>query len=209
MVGRIVEVAIVAMAPRIHQLTAIRIGHSFFVTLGISQLWNFSELAGCRPVFLGENHGNQQRLAALSSPRYAHRSRSSDAIIKIEEFFMTEVTSITSGSLIAAEKVNGTNVYNPAGDNLGTVNDILIDKVSGRAIYAVMSFGGFLGMGKKHNPLPWGTLKYDEKKGGYVINMDKKQLQDSPNYDIGSNFKWTPEYGRKVDSYYKAPSYWM
>ena len=72
-----------------------------------------------------------------------------------------------------------------------------------------MSFGGFLGMGKKHNPLPWGTLKYDEKKSGYVINMDKKQLQDSPNYDIGSNFKWTPEYGRKVDSYYKAPSYWM
>jgi sporulation protein YlmC with PRC-barrel domain len=121
---------------------------------------------------------------------------------------MTEVTSITSGSLIAAEKVKGTNVYNLAGENLGTVDDILIDKVSGRAIYAVMSFGGFLGMGKKHNPLPWGTLKYDENKGGYVINMDKKQLQDSPNYDIGSDFKWTPEYGRKVDSYYKAPSYW-
>jgi hypothetical protein len=53
-----------------------------------------------------------------------------------------------------------------------------------------------------------GTLKFDEKKGGYVINMDKKQLQDSPNYDIGSDFKWTREYGRKVDSYYKAPSYW-
>src|ERR1019366_1804681 len=129
---------------------------------------------------------------------------------------MTEVTSITSGSLIAAEKVKGTNVYNLAGENLGTVDDIMIDKVSGQAIYAVMSFGGFLGMGKKHNPLPWGTLKYavfpatrsDDEKSGYVINMDKKQLQDSPNYDIGSDFKWTPEYGRKVDSYYKAPSYW-
>lgn len=121
---------------------------------------------------------------------------------------MTEVTSITSGSLIAADKVNGTNVYNLAGDNLGTVDDIMIDKVSGQAIYAVMSFGGFLGLGKKHNPLPWGALKYDEKKSGYVINMDKKQLQDSPNYDIGSDFKWTPEYGRKVDSYYKVTSYW-
>jgi hypothetical protein len=63
-------------------------------------------------------------------------------------------------------------------------------------------------MGKKHNPLPWRTLKYDGTKGGYMINMDKKQLQDSPNYDVGSDFKWTPEYGRKVDSYYKAPSYW-
>ena len=121
---------------------------------------------------------------------------------------MSEVTSITSGSLIAAEKVNGTNVYNLAGENLGTIDDIMIDKVSGHAIYAVMSFGGCLGMGKKHNPLPWGTLKYDDKKSGYVINMDKKQLQDSPNYDIGSDFKWTPEYGRKVDSYYKVQSYW-
>lgn len=53
----------------------------------------------------------------------------------------------------------------------------MIDKVSGQAIYAVMSFGGFLGVGKKHNPLPWDALKYDEKKSGYVINMDKKQLQ--------------------------------
>jgi sporulation protein YlmC with PRC-barrel domain len=121
---------------------------------------------------------------------------------------MSEVTSITSGSLIAAEKVNGTNVYNLAGDNLGTIDDIMIDKVSGQAIYAVISFGGFLGMGKKHNPLPWRTLKYDGTKGGYMINMDKKQLQDSPNYDVGSDFKWTPEYGRKVDSYYKVQSYW-
>jgi sporulation protein YlmC with PRC-barrel domain len=121
---------------------------------------------------------------------------------------MSDITSNTSGPLIAAEKVNGTNVYNLAGDSLGTVDDLMIDKVSGQAIYAVISFGGFLGIGKKHNPLPWNTLKYDETKGGYVINMDKKLLQDSPNYDVGSDFKWTPEYGRKVDSYYKAPSYW-
>jgi len=122
---------------------------------------------------------------------------------------MAETTSITSGTLIAADKVKGTNVYNPAGDKLGTVDDIMIDKVSGRAIYAVMSFGGFLGMGEKHHPLLWATLKYDAQKGGYLVNLDKKQLQDAPNYDRGSDFKWTPEYGRTVDSYYKAPSYWM
>jgi sporulation protein YlmC with PRC-barrel domain len=121
---------------------------------------------------------------------------------------MTEATSITSGNLIAADKVDGTAVYNFAGDKLGTVEDIMIDKVSGRAIYAVMSFGGFLGLGEKHHPLPWSTLKYDAKKGGYLINMDKKQLLDAPNYDINSGFKWTPEYGRKVDGYYKTPSYW-
>jgi hypothetical protein len=121
---------------------------------------------------------------------------------------MTEPTSITTGTLIAADKVKGTNVYNQAGDKLGNVDDIMIDKVSGRAIYAVMSFGGFLGMGEKYHPLPWATLKYDEQKSGYVVNLDKKQLEGAPNYDRGSEFEWTPDYGRKVDRYYKVPSYW-
>jgi hypothetical protein len=121
---------------------------------------------------------------------------------------MVEATSITSGTLIAADKVKGTDVYNLAGDKLGSVDDIMIDKVTGRAIYAVMSFGGFLGMGDQHYPLPWATLKYDTQKGGYVVNLDKKQLEGAPNYDRNSEFKWTPEYGRKVDTYYKAPSYW-
>nr|WP_294560160.1 PRC-barrel domain-containing protein [uncultured Rhodopila sp.] len=115
---------------------------------------------------------------------------------------------MTSGNLIAAEKVNGTNVYNPAGDTLGSIDDIMIDKVSGRAIYAVMAFGGFLGMGEKFHPLPWETLKYDQTKGGYVVNLDKKVLEDAPNYDRDSEFLWTPDYGRKVDSYYKTPSHW-
>ena len=122
---------------------------------------------------------------------------------------MTEPTSITTGTLIAANKVKGTNVYNPAGEKLGSVDDIMIDKVSGRAIYAVMSFGGFLGMGEKYHPLPWAKLKYDAQMGGYVVNLDKKVLEDAPYYDSDREFAWTPDYGRKVDSYYGTPSYWM
>ena len=122
---------------------------------------------------------------------------------------MSEATSITSGTLIAADKVSGTNVYNPAGDNLGTIDDIMIDKASGRAIYAVMSFGGFLGIGENYYPLPWATLKYDARKGGYVVNLDKNKLEGAPSYDHSSVFEWTPAYGRKVDSYYGTPSYWM
>jgi hypothetical protein len=121
---------------------------------------------------------------------------------------MTEVASNTSGNLIAAEKVEGTNVYNMTGDKLGTIDNIMIDKVSGKAIYAVMSFGGFLGMGEKNHPLPWATLKYDTDKGGYLVNLDKKQLEGAPTFDRSSEFKWTPDYGRSVDTYYKAPSYW-
>ncbi|MBF0324498.1 PRC-barrel domain-containing protein [Magnetospirillum moscoviense] len=122
---------------------------------------------------------------------------------------MTEMTSITTGSLIAADKVNGTAVFDLTGDKLGSVENIMIDKASGRAIYAVMSFGGFLGVGEKHHPLPWAALKYDEGKVGYVINMDKKQLEGAPNFDGGSEFNWTQDYGRSVDAFYKTHSYWM
>ena len=122
---------------------------------------------------------------------------------------MSETASRTAGNLIAAEKVNGTSVYNLAGETLGSVDDIMIDKISGRAIYAVMAFGGFLGMGEKYHPLPWATLKYDTAKGGYVVNIDKNQLEGAPNYDRDSDFEWTADYGRKVDSYYNVPTYWM
>ena len=122
---------------------------------------------------------------------------------------MSEATSITTGNLIASEKVTGTAVYNQAGETLGSVDDIMIDKASGHAIYAVMAFGGFLGMGEKYHPLPWATLKYDSRKAGYVVNLDKKMLEGAPSYDRDSEFEWTPDYGRKVDSYYNVPSYWM
>ena len=121
---------------------------------------------------------------------------------------MVDVTKITSGSLIAAEKVEGTNVYKLQGEKLGTVDDNMIDKISGRAIYAVMSFGGFLGMGEKQHPLPWSSLTYDERQGRYVVNLDKQMLENAPTLDAGREFTWTADYGRTVDKYYGAPSYW-
>lgn len=122
---------------------------------------------------------------------------------------MADMTATTSGSLIASGKVNGTSVYDRDGEKLGSIDDIMIDKASGRAIYAVMSFGGFLGMGAKHHPLPWATLKYDQNHSGYVVSLDKKMLEGAPNYDTGSDFEWTPDYGRKVDKYYNVPTYWI
>ena len=122
---------------------------------------------------------------------------------------MADITKITTGSLIAAEKVNGTDVYNMNGDKLGTVDDIMIDKISGKAIYAVMSFGGFLGIGEKQHPLPWSALTYDKDKEGFVVNLDKRKLENAPTLDPDDDdFVWTPDYGRRVDQYYGAPSYW-
>ncbi len=122
---------------------------------------------------------------------------------------MNEIVPANSKSLVSADKIEGTNVYNLAGEKLGSVDDVMIDKASGKAIYAIMSFGGFLGMGEKHHPLPWSTIRYDTKKGGYVVDLSKKKLEDAPNFERGTEFEWTPDYGRRVDSYYNTPSYWM
>jgi len=122
---------------------------------------------------------------------------------------MADITKITSGSLIAADQVSGTDVYNMDGEKLGTVEDIMIDKVSGKAIYAVMGFGGFLGIGEKQHPLPWSTLTYDPQKEGFVVNLDRRKLEAAPTFDPDDEaFSWTPDYGRRVDQYYGAPSYW-
>ena len=127
----------------------------------------------------------------------------------VQELTVSEATSIATGTLIAAKKVSGTAVYSADGEKLGRIDDLMIDKVSGRAIYAVMSFGGPLSMGERFHPLPWSTLKYNCQKEGYVVNLDRETLDGAPNYDGGSEFEWTPDYGRKVDSYYRTPSYWM
>jgi hypothetical protein len=82
-----------------------------------------------------------------------------------------------SSNLIASDKVQGTNVYNTTGDNLGSIHDLMIDKTSGKVAYAIMSFGGFLGIGNQYHPLPWSVLKYDTNLGGYVVNLDKPRLE--------------------------------
>ncbi len=122
---------------------------------------------------------------------------------------MTDITKITDATLIAADKVKGADVYNLEGDKLGKIEDTMIDKISGRAIYAVLSFGGFLGIGDDYYPLPWSTLKYDTSKGGYVVNLDKERLKTAPSYKANTDFKWTPDYGKSVDTYYNAPMMWM
>ena len=84
--------------------------------------------------------------------------------------------------LIAADKVEGTRVYNREGDLLGTVDEVMIGKRSGKVAYAVMSFGGFLGIGERYHPLPWNVLTYDEDKGGYVIDLGEEQLKSAPHF---------------------------
>src|SRR3546814_11203498 len=82
------------------------------------------------------------------------------------------MASAAPDRLISADKVKGTEVYNASGDKLGSINGVMIDKQSGKVAYADMSFGGFLGLGDRNHPLPWGVLPYSDKKGGYVVDPD-------------------------------------
>jgi sporulation protein YlmC with PRC-barrel domain len=110
----------------------------------------------------------------------------------------------TGGALIAATKVNGTAVYNPDGERLGSVYDVLLDKVSGHADYAILSFGGFLGIGDRYHPLPWSQLRYDTRLGGYVVGLDRAQLEAAPNYDESDLGLWGGSGTRDVDRYYEG-----
>jgi sporulation protein YlmC with PRC-barrel domain len=112
-----------------------------------------------------------------------------------------------AGNLISADKVTGTAVYNPSGQKLGTIEDLMIDRVSGQVQYAVLSFGGFLGLGDKHYPLPWSTLTYDTRCAGYVANLDGEQMRDAPACE--EPLDWTPDYIHRVDSFYKIPGAWQ
>lgn len=111
----------------------------------------------------------------------------------------------TASSVISSDKVNGTNVYNPAGDKLGSIDNLMIDKISGQVRYAVMEFGGFLGIGTDRYPLPWNTLKYEPEMGGYVVSLSKEQLDKAPRYQTSTVPEYSDEYGRRVHDYYGVP----
>jgi hypothetical protein len=98
---------------------------------------------------------------------------------------MTNPATEQPSDLIASDKVEGTVVYNRAGDRLGHISNLMVDKRSGQVRYAVLSFGGFLGLGNDHYPLPWSMLEYDTGKGGYLVDLSKDQLNDAPRHMPG------------------------
>ncbi len=85
----------------------------------------------------------------------------------------------------------------------------MIDKPSGKVAYAIMAFGGFLGIGDQYHPLPWSVLRYDADKGGYVVNLDRRQLEGAPAYDVGQEPAWGDRgYESRIHDYYGVGPYW-
>jgi hypothetical protein len=119
------------------------------------------------------------------------------------------VATDETSALISSDKVEGTAVYDRAGEKLGSINSVMIDKISGKVAYAVMSFGGFLGMGDRYHPLPWHVLTYDTGQGGYVIDLDPSALEGAPTYETTDTPNWSDRrWGQQVHDYYGTRPYW-
>ena len=111
---------------------------------------------------------------------------------------MADIEKDESASLIASNKVEGTAVYSPDGDKLGSIYNFMVDKRTGQVEYAVLQFGGVLGLGSDYYPLPWEILEYDEEQGGYVVELSKEALEDAPHYAANEEPPFTPAYGGEI-----------
>jgi hypothetical protein len=112
-------------------------------------------------------------------------------------------------SLIASDRVEGTAVRRSNGDKVGTIERLLIEKTSGKVVYAVMSFGGFLGMGEDHLTLPWSVLTYNTALDAYELNLGEEELRGAPARDSAApDASFDREWEEHVHRYYNATPYW-
>ena len=124
---------------------------------------------------------------------------------------MTDSLTVThkSHSLIASDRVEGTPVRRASGEKIGTIERLMIDKLTGSVAYAVLSFGGFLGMGQKHLPVPWARLTYEPLLGAYHLDLTDEELTRAPSYAADQEFDWGDR-SREVEihDYYRTRPYW-
>jgi len=121
-----------------------------------------------------------------------------------------DLSSRETERLIASDKVESTPVRRPNGDKIGTIQRVMIDKRTGRVGYAVMTFGGFLGIGGDHYALPWSMLTYNEGLDAYELDISEDQLRGAPAHAARDHFDWDDrQWAQQVHDYYRVPPYWM
>jgi hypothetical protein len=126
------------------------------------------------------------------------------------DVMQTDAPQRQSHSLIASDRVEGTPVRRSDGSKVGTIERVMIDKLSGNVAYAVLSFGGFLGiMGQKHAPIPWTRLSYDLTLGAYRLDLTEDELSKAPAVAAGEDFDWGDRTREiEIHNYYRVPPYW-
>ena len=118
---------------------------------------------------------------------------------------MTDFMADSRNDLIASDRVEGTAVYNREGEHLGKIDNFMVEKRSGQVRYAVLSFGGFLGMGDKYFAVPFNQFSVDRENKRMVLNVDKERLKDAPGFDKDD---WPdfadPRFRDSVSNFYAA-----
>jgi len=112
-----------------------------------------------------------------------------------------------TSNLISSEKVRGTEVYGRNGEHLGEVEHLMVDKHSGKVAYAVVAFGGFLGLGGERRALPWQVLSYDFDLDGYVVGAENDVLRNAP-MGGGDREYDDREWRDRVYSHFGVAPYW-
>jgi hypothetical protein len=121
----------------------------------------------------------------------------------------TEKTTTRPHALIGSDRVEGTAVRRLGGDRIGTIQRLMIDKVSGNVAYAVIRFGGFLGMGEKHMPIPWGKLHFDPLMQAYQADISEEELAKAPSYAADKEFDWGDRSEEiRLHDFYSSRPYW-
>ena len=124
---------------------------------------------------------------------------------------MSEVPArpVEKHALIPSDQVTGTVVRRPNGDKIGTIYRLMIDKRSGQVAYAVMSFGGFLGLGEDYYPVPWAALKYNVELDAYEADIPEERLKSGPHKAIADDFDWgNRDWNRSIYDHYSIYPYW-
>src|SRR6195256_1998939 len=115
-----------------------------------------------------------------------------------------------TSSLITSDRVEGMPVYDARGKRIGKVEHLMIDKLTGRIAYAILSFGGFLGIGEDHYPIPWSMLTYNEKPDGFQLDITEEQLKNAPKIEQGENWEQTDRArNQDVYDYWEVRYYWL
>jgi sporulation protein YlmC with PRC-barrel domain len=116
----------------------------------------------------------------------------------------------TGKPLIESDRVEGTAVYDREGRQIGTIERLMIEKISGRVAYAVMSFGGFFGLGAEEYAVPWNKLDYDKNLEGYRTDITKEQLRNAPSFSKRRDNDWADrQREQELHDYYQVTYYWV
>ena len=111
--------------------------------------------------------------------------------------------------LISSRRVEGTPVFSPQGEQLGWIHSVMIGKRDGRVAYAVLSFGGFLGLRSHVHPIPWELLTYDVDRDGYVVEMSREQLENAPTMTLDDTDRPVDRaYQEQVSGYWGTLPWW-